>query len=981
MKKGLFYGFIVAGFLLTIMLVYFVSMNNRAQHFMKAQSKIENMSEVVRRHLSDYKDVLLSMDMFYRLDLQTSNDEFAVFFHSLLTSPQIWRGEFQDDLVEYGWISAARPQDNHLINARDGQTETIETTFDKSRISQISQRLESGQNAMVTTVGETSYIVISIETQKKVNADYPDNSSYSDGGFIYLILDVSQVLASTSHIHPDEFRRFKISAAQPQTDAFTQPITLEIFQDILTLYVSDEVAWSILGRENASAQFLLLIGGCLSFLVGIYIKRILMRNKQYHEALDKADTANRLKSEFLATMSHEIRSPMSGILGMAELLQQTPQSHEQKGYTQTIINSAEALLRIIEDILDFSKIEANKLEIEEVAVDMLELVDEICALYSPRAREKALELVVRYKPGTEQFVYADPVRMRQILGNLVNNAIKFTHKGHVVVTVTQESASQENAQMVNLRFDIKDTGIGIAEEAKQRIFEKFMQADTATTRNFGGTGLGLSICKRLSEMMGGRISLETKLGEGSVFTVNLPLKRNRDVVFQAPKPPVLRDVKILIVDDLNVVRQLVNEQLSLVGMRCSVADRGDDALRFLKMAAQQKDPFDMVIIDYLMPGMNGEMLARAISDEPELRNTCLIMLTAAGTPALSLNLAEKGFSACLSKPIKSNDLISILAYVWEEYKNGNRAALIEYDRNRNNNIEEQQDLRLEGRRLLLAEDSRINQAFAREVLESMGCKVDIASNGQEALEALAVQTYDLILMDCQMPVMDGFEAARRISEWKQGGYIKADLPIVALTANAMEGDRQRCIDAGMNDYLSKPVRRQDLKEAVFTWLGTPPVPDAVSSRLPVKSNIIPLNASAKSAAKPAGNMLVNHEAVKEARLTFKGRYAEMLALYGEDTQQYLAQIHQALLEQKVEAVILPAHTIKSSSLRMGADAVSHAAKSMEIAAQEMVSGKRPPDVAALQQELADMEELYKRSLPLLENEAGRDGATRGVLPD
>lgn len=543
------------------------------------------------------------------------------------------------------------------------------------------------------------------------------------------------------------------------------------------------------------------------------------RTIKLKQASAKAEEANRLKSEFLATMSHEIRSPMSGVLGMAELLLDTPLSPDQKGLTRTILNSGEVLMNIIEDILDFSKIEANKLELDPVAVNMLELVDDICMLYAPRAREKALELVVRYVPGSEQFVYVDSLRVRQVLGNLINNAIKFTPSGHIVLTVGEQSPRDLPADKVNLVFSIEDTGIGIEEHDQERIFEKFSQANSSTTRDYGGTGLGLAICRKLIEMMGGKITVSSIVGKGSVFTFDLPLTRNTQEAFEQPKPPVLTGRRVLVVDDLPVICTLLCEQLSMAGMICEAVNSGQEALVRLHDAKSRGITYDMMVIDYLMPGMNGEMLARAICDEPSFRDICLIMLTAAGNPIVGDDYAEKGFSAYISKPVKTLALIDTLAIVWSRYSGGQKDTLIRIDTaSLGANRAEEDNLRLEGSKILLVEDSRINQAFVEEVLAQLACNVTTVSNGQEALDTLSGQTYDLVLMDCQMPVMDGFEATKRICALKDRGAIDKDLPVLALTANAMKGDRQRCMDAGMNDYITKPVRKKELKEKIYFWI-------------------------------------------------------------------------------------------------------------------------------------------------------------------
>lgn len=642
------------------------------------------------------------------------------------------------------------------------------------------------------------------------------------------------------------------------------------------------------------------------------------RTVKLKQATAKAEEANRLKSEFLATMSHEIRSPMSGVLGMAELLLDTPLSTDQKGLTKTILNSGEVLMNIIEDILDFSKIEANKLELDPIAVNMLELVDDVCMLYSSRAREKALELVVRYVPGSEQFVYADSLRVRQVLGNLVNNAIKFTHKGHIIITVEEPHTPGIPADKINLVFTVEDTGIGIKDDDKERIFEKFSQANSSTTRDYGGTGLGLAICRKLIEMMGGKISVSSSIGKGSTFTFDLPLTRNTQETFEQPKPPILKGRRVLVVDDLPVICTLLCEQLSMAGMICEVASDGQEALARLHDAKRRGITYDMMIIDYLMPGMNGETLARAICDEPSFRDICLIMLTAAGNPIVGDDYAEKGFSAYISKPVKALTLVDTLALVWSRYSGGQKDTLIRIDSaSLSANHPAEEDIRLQGSRILLVEDSRINQAFVEEVLAQLACTVTTVSNGQEALDALAQQTFDLVLMDCQMPVMDGFEATRRICALKDRGSIEKNLPVLALTANAMKGDRQRCMEAGMNDYITKPVRKKELKEKIYFWIKHEKIVVAEEQE---ESGLPP--------ATPASGIL-DETLLAEAKALLKDKFDMLLGLYIEDVETYIREMQNAAEKHNVEGLVRPAHTIKSTSRRMGAVRLSDIARDLE----------------------------------------------------
>jgi signal transduction histidine kinase/DNA-binding response OmpR family regulator len=694
----------------------------------------------------------------------------------------------------------------------------------------------------------------------------------------------------------------------------------------------------------------------------------LVHTKKYMAQLsierEKAENANRLKDDFLATMSHEIRSPMSGVLGMAELLMSTNLSGEQKGYTRTILSSGETLMNIIEDILDFSKIEANRLSLDPVPVNMMDIVDNVCALYSPKAREKAIELAVRYVPGTEQFVHADPVRVQQMLGNLVNNAIKFTEKGYVLVTVAEDDAYKMDDATVRLKFMVQDTGIGISEEAQTRIFDKFMQAETSTTRDYGGTGLGLSICRRLAEMMDGTIDVTSRPRHGSAFVLSIPFRRNLNERQDSPRPVVLKNLRTLIVDDLDVFCTLIHETLEEAGMVCDTVNSSEEALLAVCKAAATGNPYQMILIDYLLPGMNGELLARALSDmngadDNDIGDPCLVMVTSAGAPLSNKEIVKKGFSAHLSKPLRRDMLINTLALVWQHYQAGERDTLIRVDGMtmwQDKDIDALATQMLTGRRILVAEDSRINQAFVEDVLMQLGCTVKIVVNGREAVAAVLGDDYDVVLMDCQMPVMDGFEAARQITALKKENRVRADLPVIALTANAMKGDRQKCLDAGMHDYLSKPVRTRDLAEKVRFWIARQnrQIMDETKVTLTSAKAELPIQDMAE-------NVVLDQGLLAQAKAMMKGKFEQMVDYYCEDVMSYLQEIETAFDKGEWQEAVRPAHTIKSTSLRMGAVALSVVAKKMEAELNEVSSGARKPDKDKLRNDFDHMRELFART--------------------
>lgn len=714
--------------------------------------------------------------------------------------------------------------------------------------------------------------------------------------------------------------------------------------DAAVVQYQNESEAAILMFENLET-LLVFLALLVLFLESIFIFRPMVNEVVNHiDDADaqriKAEEINRLKSEFLATMSHEIRTPMNGILGMAELILGVQPTRQIEGYARTIINSGETLLNIINDILDFSKIEAGKMELDPMPVDMLELADDVGALYSVKARDKALELVIRYVPGSEQFVYADPLRIRQILGNLVNNAIKFSDRGHITLTIEEEKDIQKDEGFVYLKFSVRDTGIGLSPETQKRIFDKFSQADASTTRKYGGTGLGLSICQSLVELMGGSIGVESIEGTGSLFWFTLPLRRNTEKSHILPKSPSLEDLRVLIVDDLPVIRKLVSEQLSSTGMRCSVASSGMEAMEMMKQAAATGKAFDIAIIDYLMPDMNGEMLACAINDHEKLRDTCLIMMTAAGNPLADDHFGEKGFSAYIPKPIQSKALIESIEIVWSHYQEGHKNVLIQLDTFRRQKDGAMPDEPvLPKAHVLIAEDNLVNQVFIKEILEEMKSTYVVVSNGQEALDALKFSAFDLIIMDCLMPVMDGFEASRIIKEMKNNGKIKSSLPILALTANAMKGDRERCLDAGMDDYITKPVRKRELKNCVYHLVTGKDAPGSKQADAGPNESWPPARVIAfEKKPETIDTSVLDSDAVASAKNILKTKYPEMVQVYLQSCRERLDEIDAALKSGTVRDIIRPAHTLKSTSRQMGAFRLADLAQDMEAGAK---SGTQP----------------------------------------